>query len=302
MIGISAENGHPFSFSAIFNGYESSYLQKAGWSVIDQYLSKRKPHEFGISDAKVTHVWTQDEKTSELLSKACNIPHIVTKIGELSDQVDALIIARDDYETHYSMAMPFLKRNIPVLIDKPLTLSIGELKDFIPYLKQGLLMSCSGMMFATELDEWRQNAEDFGEVKLVRGAVVNDWEKYGVHMLDAVIPLLKAKPISVECADCGHASFNIMMSDRSLLQIDALGKVPKIFQIDVFGTKKHASFQINDNFTMFKRMLEAFITMIETKRVPIDPLITVTVMQILMAGRRAIKEKRKVMLDEYQLS
>lgn len=302
MIGISDGNGHPFSFSAILNGYESHYLQKAGWSVIDKYLSKRKQEEFGIKNVKVTHVWTQDHKTSELLSKACHIPHITTNLEDLYDEVDAIIIARDDYEFHYLLAMPFLQRNIPVFIDKPLTLKIDELQAFKPYLERGLLMSCSGMMFASELDEWRKDVLKYGHIKLVRGAVVNDWEKYGVHMLDAIIPILNAKPLAIESNDCDHSSFNILMSDSSIVQIDALGAVPKVFQIDIFGTKGHASLHMNDNFTMFKRLLEKFITMVKTKRPPIDPKITMLVNQILMAGRCAIFEKRKVMLDEFKLS
>lgn len=302
MIGISEANGHPFSFSAIMNGFDSEYMQKAGWKVIDDYLKKRKPSEFGIKKAKVTHVWTQDEKVSELLSKACHIPHVTKNIDELYDQVDAVIIARDDYETHFSIAMPFLQKNIPVFIDKPLTLSIDELKVFQPFLKKGLLMSCSGMMFAKELDEWRKDHWQYGKIKLVRGAVVNDWEKYGVHMLDAIIPNLDTTPIAIESTDCNHSSFTITMSDQSIVQIDALGNVPKVFQVDIFGTKKVSSIQIDDNFTMFKRMLTKFIDMVETRTPLIDLEVTITVNQILIAGRRAKQEKRKVMLDEFRLS
>ena len=38
IIGLSEGNGHPFSFSAIINGYDKIELKKSGWKVIYDYL------------------------------------------------------------------------------------------------------------------------------------------------------------------------------------------------------------------------------------------------------------------------
>ena len=48
-------------------------------------------------------------------------------------------------------------------------------------------MSCSGMRYARELDEPRADLAAYGKFKLIRGAIVLSWEKYGVHLLDAVL-------------------------------------------------------------------------------------------------------------------
>ena len=34
LIGLSEGNGHPYSFSAIINGYDKQAMQKSDWSVI----------------------------------------------------------------------------------------------------------------------------------------------------------------------------------------------------------------------------------------------------------------------------
>ena len=41
MVGVSSGNGHPFSFSAIINGYDPEGLANAGWDVIYDYVRRR---------------------------------------------------------------------------------------------------------------------------------------------------------------------------------------------------------------------------------------------------------------------
>ena len=46
MIGLSEGNGHPFSMSAIINGYSDTGLAESGWPVIHEYVKRRHPSEF----------------------------------------------------------------------------------------------------------------------------------------------------------------------------------------------------------------------------------------------------------------
>ena len=149
--------------------------------------------------------------------------------------VDAVIIARDDYETHLEMAQPFLEAGLPVFIDKPLSLDPGELRFFRPYLEKGKLMSCSGMRYARELDEVRASIAEYGQLLLLRGAIVLSWEKYGIHLIDALFGVTPARPVSVTALDTSHGSMAVAMDDGSLLQLDALGEAPPTFRLDFWG-------------------------------------------------------------------
>ena len=111
--------------------------------------------------------------------------------------MDAVIVARDDYQLHFQLAQPFLEAGLPVFVDKPLSVDLEELRALKPYLESGQLMSCSGMRYARELDEPRANLAAYGHLKLIRGAIVLSWEKYGVHLLDAAFGLTPARPVSV---------------------------------------------------------------------------------------------------------
>ena len=89
------------------------------------------------------------------LCAACRIETACGDVSEMLGVIDALIIARDDWESHADLALPFLRSGISVFVDKPLTLNAAELDAFVPFLRSGKLMSCSGLRYAAELDSMR---------------------------------------------------------------------------------------------------------------------------------------------------
>ena len=298
IMGMSEGNGHPFSFSAIINGYSPEGMKNSGWSGIYDYVRRRHASEFGLGGWKVTHAWTQDPEITRKLCAASMIEKPVEDYRDFLGKVDAVIIARDDFELHLEVARPFLRAGMPVFVDKPLSLDVAELRELKPYLESGQLMSCSGMRYARELDEPRATFESYGQVKLIRGAIVLSWEKYGIHILDAVLGMPTARPVSVRMTPCRHASAVIRFEDENLLQIDALGDAARTFHVEIFGTERNGAFDITDNFSMFRRTLWEFTRSIELKRPAIPAERTLEVMRTLIAGRISCKENREVRLDE----
>tara|TARA_Y100001980_G_C14556714_1_gene349576 strand:+ start:20298 stop:21224 length:927 start_codon:yes stop_codon:yes gene_type:complete len=298
IIGLSKGNGHPFSFSSIINGYSDKHLSESGWKIIYEYIKAQKNSSIGFKNAKITHAWTQDEKTTEKLCRACLIPEKAKNIHDLIGNVDAVIIARDDYASHYPMAKLFLDEKIPIFVDKPLTIKLSELKKFSKYLKNGKLMSCSSLRYAAELDFLKEDISNYGELKLIRGAVINNWEQYGIHILEGLLSSINLKPISIIPNETPHSSFIIKLESEVMFQIDCLGDVPKTFSIEVWGTKKRSRHEIIDNFTMFKRMLKSFTNSIIIDKPSIPAEETINLIKLLIAGKIASEEKREVYLKE----
>ena len=147
--------------------------------------------------------------------------------------------------TKYIFRWPctFLEAGLPVFVDKPLSLDISQLRAFKPYLEKGQLMSCSGMRYARELDEPRADLAAYGRLKLIRGAIVLSWEKYGVHLLEAAMAITPAHPVSVRMLPAEHASAVIRLDDGVLMQIDALGECPRTFHLELFGTQRTGAFR-----------------------------------------------------------
>jgi hypothetical protein len=175
------------------------------------------------------------------------------------------------------------------------------LHEFRPYLENGQLMSCSGLRFARELDVPRSELDQFGPIRLIRGAVLFSWEKYGIHILEAVSNVVSAQPVSITPLRAEHPAFSISMSDGSTFQIDALGKVPKTFQIDLWGEHRRGTYELEDNFTAFRRTLWHFIEMIRTGEPPIDPEETMRLMRTLIAGRRALNQNKTISISDVNI-
>ncbi len=301
IIGLSEGNGHPFSYGSIINGYSPEGLAASGWPGIYEYVRRRHASEFGLDGWTITHAWTQDPASTKKLCAACRISHGVGDYREFLGKVDAVIIARDDHETHFQMARPFLEAGLPVFIDKPLSLAVSELRAFRPYLEKGQLMSCSGMRYSRELDEPRADLAAYGRLKLIRGAIVLSWEKYGVHLLEAILAITPAHPVSVRMLPAEHASAFVRLDDGVLIQIDALGECARTFHVEFFGTQRTGTFDLTDNFSMFRRMLWQFAESIRTGRPAIPSERTLEIMLVLIAGRMARNENREVFLSELPL-
>ena len=138
IIGISKGNGHPYSWSAIINGYDKKKIKDCGFSVIPKYLNKKiYPRDF-INNAKVSHIWTQNIKISKKIASTTYIPNIVKKKEHLIGKVDGILLARDDYKNHYKISKPFLKAGMPVYIDKPISINLDDilLLEIIEFIKE----------------------------------------------------------------------------------------------------------------------------------------------------------------------
>jgi len=288
IIGFSEGNGHPFSFSAIVNGYDDLAFAEAGWPVILDYLRKQPANRFGIEGVRITHAWTQNSMLTAQLCSATGIQHNCTEVSDMIGEVDAVIIARDDWESHCKLALPFLRNGTPVFVDKPLTLDSADLANFMPYLERGKLMSCSGLRYATELDDLRVSESDVRAVRLVAGTVLNGLEKYGIHLIEAVAGLggSFSRPVELTRLKASHDSLLLHFENGVPFHLDCLGSVAKTFHLSFFGDKSHRHYDLYDNFSAFRRTLEQFFDMVRTSVPSIDPLETTRFMRLLSVARQ----------------
>lgn len=300
IIGFSEGNGHPFSFSAIVNGYNPESFKSSGWDVIYNYLERKDPTEFGIPDLSIQCVWTQDLKLTETISAACNIPTICKTPEEMQDQVDAIIIARDDWQSHLSLALPFLKAGKFVFVDKPLSLNIEDLRKFKPYLMNGQLMSCAALRYAVELDQFREDCKQ-ERPNFINGNILIDWERYGVHLLDGIFSAISFEVESVFSTGENVRTTVLNCKDDRIITLSCLGITAKTFNITSYSSSSKASYEVEDNFTAFKRTLFNFRNMIISNTPAIPANLTLNIMKTLIAGNLSKSENRVVKLDEISI-
>ncbi len=305
MLGMVDGNGHPYSWSAIINGrYDARVMADCGFPVIPQYLGAEPPENLGIPGARVTHVWCDDPADAAKIAKAAFIPNVVDRPEDVLGEVDAVIIPTDRGWEHVDRARPFIDAGLPLFIDKPLCDREEDLRQFIAWHDSGkAFLSTSAMHYAKEFAAAREElSEAVGRLQLLTITTPKSWERYGIHALEAVYPMLEPGGwLSV--ANTGTESANIVHArhadgvDVVLAAVD--GMYGAFCKLNAYGTAGSLSAAISDTFFAFKSQLDAFVDYLRTGRLPVPFEETVEMMKIIIAGIRSRQESgRTVAIDE----
>lgn len=289
VIGLSPGNGHPYSWSAIFNGYDPVAMEGCGFPVIPRYLEKQSFPQDAIAEATVTHVWAQDKTVALHIAKAALIGTVVDHYTDMIGQIDGLLLARDDAETHLKFAQPFLEAGIPVYIDKPLALSVAEAKQLLGLQQySGQLFSCSALRYAKEFQLSDADWAQIGRLKHIHATVPKDWDKYAVHVIEPLL-LLASERGTVE-----RTQLNLQSDSRTLaisysggvgVQINSMGSSCAPLSLRVMGDVGWKDLFFHDSFFAFKTALFEFVQGIICRDSRTDPALMLEVVSLIECGR-----------------
>lgn len=266
IIGMSAGNAHPYSWSSIINGkYNGTEITFIGYPGVTAYLDANKD-TLGLPDTVVTHVWTQDEDISKSIAASSGIEHIVKNAEDMIGKVDAVILARDDAEFHVAMAKPFIEAGIPVFIDKPLAIKQEDLDWFEEQHAAGkFIMSCSSMRYASECRVVKQNLGTLGRLELVTAVGKKDWLKYGVHMIEAMFATLDDPAVATvqHIGEKGRDVVHIVFENGMPATIHLFMNIPGTFQLTFFGQQAWQMADIKNSYSMFRDNIIEFLRSVQ---------------------------------------
>lgn len=289
IIGMSEGNGHPYSWSAIFNGYDKDKINQCPFPVIPEYLSEQRfPEDFLTDKAEVTHIWTQDRQLSESVAQATQINYICDTQEEMIGSIDALLLARDDAENHYNHALPFLEAGIPIYIDKPFALTQKDAcKLWRKCLYHDQIFTCSALQFAKEFDV--KHLIGLGDIRYIWATVPKSWNKYAVHIIEPVLKLIphRGNLMFVNLLPEANAEIKSVLTSWSSgisAQFQTTGNLPVPLSIRVLGTNSFRELKFEDTFSAFKRALETFVKVVRKEEVTIPREFTAEMVQILQEG------------------
>jgi predicted dehydrogenase len=307
MLGMVDGNGHPYSWSAIINGhYDAAAMAQCGYPTIPQYLGAASKDALGIPGAEVTHVWCDDPADAARVARAACIANVAARPEDVIGQVDAAIIATDKGFEHVDRARPFIEAGLPVFVDKPLVDRAEDLAQFVRWQRAGRpILSTSCMRYAREFVAIRNRLRELGQLRLATITTAKSWERYGIHALEAVYPLLRPGGwLSV--ANTGNVEANIVHA-RHADGIDVvLAAVSDLYGafgcLGLYGTKTSLTERFQDTFYAFKTQLVAFVEYLRTGTLPFPFEQTIELMKIIIAGIRSREQGgRTVMLEEIQI-
>ncbi len=289
VLGMSEGNGHPYSWSAIFNGFDMQYMKDCPFPVIPDYLQQQDfPAAFLTEMGEVTHVWAQDREIAEHIAQSAKIAYVVDNAEDMIGEVDAILLARDDGENHYDMAMPFIKAGLPIFIDKPFTLLVKEGEAMLAAQHfDSQIFTCSSLRYAEELKLTEADREAIGEIKYVEGSIVKKWETYGIHILEPILAQLpnRGQLVSVTSVKQGEIQVVVVKWENCLANLRITGTVPSPLALTFYGSKGNVEKRFVDSFACFRSSLKHFVEGIHCKEILISHAETMEIVEILEKGK-----------------
>jgi predicted dehydrogenase len=290
MLGMIEGNGHPYSWSAIINGYDPVAMAQCPYAGIIAYLSKQPLATMEIPGARVTHLWTDDPADAPKVAAASLIPNIVAKPEDVIGQVDAVIISTDDGDDHIRRVQPFIDAGLPVFVDKPMATNIADLRQFVQWHQAGAtILSTSGMRYAPEMRLNDEQRAQLGNLRWITSFTCKSWERYGIHALEAIEPLLGSGFLTVQAhSDEGGDVMHLTHRSGVRVTIGAIYDAYGSFgSVHLYGTQGALPLRLTDTYHAFRGQLVAFIDMLKTGARPLPFDETVELMAVIIGGRRS---------------
>lgn len=282
IIGTSPGNGHPYSWSSIFNGYDKQYMEKyCPFPAIPQYLAKQIWPDAQISNVNVEAIWTHDKQQSYMISRSSLIPKIYDSLDCLIQDYRYFLLARDDSENHFTHSNGALKNGGYVYIDKPIALHQADLDSL--YEASALpahLFSCSALSFCPDILSFADQLAN-PDLKEIVFTSPKSWDKYAIHLIDPFVTALtlipgldyKLSPLNKIKNHSGSTSLSLILelssrTDEIMVTFTTTGLSAGPIRYSAFSTnKKHilASGEHVDSFFAFRSALTSFINRINTQ-------------------------------------
>jgi len=313
VIGLNEGNGHPYSFSAIFNGYDEKALQeKCPFGLVKEYLPRHHRNQTFIEDAGVTHIWTQDKALSESVAEVAGIPNVVNHYTEFIGKVDGVLLARDDPQNHLEMARPFIEAGMPIYIDKALTGDLADLNELIKITGRDYpIMAGSSVRFHRDVERAAREL-NIKNVRTIHGVSRCTWIRYASHLLDGICLIFGTGIESVQNLGKkeGFDVVHLRYKDGPDVILQVIEDLSLPIQFTLFSNDRQGHYTVNfsdgpsyeEYFYSFVEMMRNFARLARTKEQPVPFSELVQISRIIIAGEISRKENnRKIYLDTLEV-
>lgn len=273
IVDSSAGNGHMFSFSSLFNGYNPKELANCPFPSIVAYLPKyRTPVEILHKKAEVSAIWMDNVEFAEAVARFGNIVSVHSDIGSLLENVDGVILTNDEPVGRESILDTCLDSGKIVFVDKMIARTSELLMQKLSRQHfPGQLYCASALSFSSIFQglAWDNTTECmiFSSPK--------NWSNYGIHVVDLFLSFADANNLEYEIGKLTHGNSSsereiiVHNSGGGKILLRTEGLADTDFSIKVLKNGKQKVVKMADPFNAFGKMLDTWLS-----RVPEDSHLT----------------------------
>ncbi len=302
ILGMTEGNGHPYSWSAMYNDFDKKYMDNCPFAGIPAYLNKQPKSTIGIPGAHITYVCCNNRADAEDVARCSNVAHVVDKPEDMIGHVDAVICATDIGAEHIERCTPFLEAGLPMFIDKPMVDNEADLRKFVKMHDEGAhFISSSSMRYVKSAEPFHEHHDELGKLMYICQPMCKKWETYGIHALESMYPFLGHGFVSVQ--NTGTFERNMVHITHSSgcdvhipLSVGMYGAFGKTLLI---GSVSSTVIEDGDSYYAFKKQMDNFVHYLRTGEEPFSFDDTIELMKLVIGGIMSREQGgRKVLLSE----
>lgn len=137
----------------------------------------------------------RSEENVDWFVKKFGLKDKVENVSDMVNDVDVGLIHACNWEKHLDLAMPFIEKNKPVFIDKPVVGSVSDIKRLRELTQKGAkILGGSAARCAQEIrDFFAMPIEERGEIISIHGTCGVDEFNYGIHIVEILSEIANSK-------------------------------------------------------------------------------------------------------------
>lgn len=166
-----------------------------------------------VDDVEFVGVYSEDMEAAQKLHEQFGV-YVAQEYDEFVGKIDGLIITARHGGNHYKYAKPYIKSGIPMFIDKPITHSEEDAKEFMAELKANNVPVCGGSMvvFSEGIKKLKESLKTDKYGRIIGGFVRMPIDKcnpygnfhfYGQHAVQCMMKVFGMNPRSVRAFESG---------------------------------------------------------------------------------------------------
>jgi predicted dehydrogenase len=226
------------------------------------------------------------------------IPVVCTRLEEMPELVDAVMIHGVNWDTHLEKALPFMKAGKPVLIDKPI---VGSVRDAHRLLdlqaKYGsVVYGGSSLRYAAEITALRRESASREHLVSVLASGPGDFFSYGIHTTEMLQGYVGTGVRSVTVAADRRAPMLVMDYEDGFTAAVQLQLPFHEWSLCVFTDTGSRMVTVNAD-ALYEPFLRNFIALIRGEQVDYSLTGPVEAVRIHIAARIAQERGGRIVLE-----
>jgi len=153
------------------------------------------------------------------------------------------------------------------------------------------------MRYANECMVIKQESASMGEILLVMAVGKKDWNKYGVHLLEAVSAILDdPAPVTVRhIGESGKDIVYVTFENGVQAVFHLFMDISPTFQVSVFGRNGWRMADIKNSYSMFRDNIIEFIRSVRDGKSRLPFKTTEQIIRVIIGANESLKHDGKKM-------